>query len=44
MQINDKLKTTTREYIAKQEENSLYDLIKEIKRSEDYLKSLKWEV
>ena len=38
------LKTTTREYIAKQEENSIYDLIKEIKRVEEYLKGLKLEV
>ena len=38
------LKTTTREYIAKQEENSLYDLIKEIKRAEEYLKSLNLKV
>lgn len=38
------LKTTTREYIAKQEENSIYDLIKEIKRAEEYLKNLKSEV
>ena len=38
------LKTTTREYIAKQEENSIYDLIKEIKRAEEYLKNLKLEV
>ena len=38
------LKKTTREYIAKQEENSIYDLIKEIKRAEEYLKNLKLEV
>lgn len=38
------LKITTREYIAKQEENSIYDLIKEIKRAEEYLKNLKLEV
>ncbi len=38
------LKTTTREYIAKQEENSIYDLIKEIKRAEEYLKSLNLKV
>lgn len=38
------LKTTTREYIAKQKENSIYDLIKEIKRAEEYLKNLKLEV
>lgn len=38
------LKTTTREYIAKQEEASIYDLIKKIKQAEEYLKSLKLEV
>lgn len=38
------LKTTTREFIAREEENSMKDLIKEIKRAEEYLKSLKLEV
>jgi hypothetical protein len=38
------LKTTTREYIAKQEEANIYDLIKEIKQAEEHLKSLKLEV
>lgn len=38
------LKTTTREYISKQEENSIYDLIKEIKRAEEYLKNLNLKV
>lgn len=37
------LKTTTREFIAREEENSINDLIKEIKRAEEYLKSLKLE-
>lgn len=34
------LKTTTREFMAREEENSIYNLIKEIKRAEEYLKSL----
>lgn len=38
------LKTTTREYIAKQEMNSIQDLIKEINRAEEYLKSLNLKV
>lgn len=38
------LKTTTREFIAREEENSIYDLIKEIKRAEEYLKSLNLKV
>lgn len=38
------LKTTTREFIAREEENSIKDLIKEIKRAEDYLKSLNLKV
>ena len=38
------LKTTTREFIAREEENSIYNLIKEIKRAEEYLKGLKLEV
>lgn len=38
------LKTSTREFIAREEENSIKDLIKEIKRAEEYLKSLKLEV
>lgn len=38
------LKTTTREYIAKQEINSIQDLIKEINRVEEYLKSLNLKV
>ena len=37
------LKITTREFIAREEENSIYDLIKEIKRAEEYLKNLKLE-
>ena len=37
------LKTNTREFIAR-EENSIYNLIKEIKRAEEYLKGLKLEV
>lgn len=35
------LKATTREYISKTEENSIYDLLKEIKRANDYLKQIK---
>lgn len=38
------LKTTIREYITKQEEKSIQDLTKEIKRAEEYLKNLKLEV
>lgn len=38
------LKTTTREFIAREEENSINDLIKEIKRAEEYLKSLNLKV
>ena len=38
------LKTTTREFIAREEENSIYDLIEEIKRAEEHLKGLKLEV
>lgn len=38
------LKTTTREFITREEENSIYNLIKEIKRAEEYLKGLKLEV
>ena len=38
------LKTTTREFIAREEENSIYNLIKEIKRAEEYLKSLNLKV
>ena len=37
------LNTTTREFIAR-EENSIYNLIKEIKRAEEYLKSLNLKV
>lgn len=38
------LKTTTREFIAREEENNIYNLIKEIKRAGEYLKGLKLEV
>lgn len=38
------LKTTIREYIAKQEINNIQDLIKEINRAEEYLKSLNLKV
>lgn len=38
------LKVTTREYISREEENSIQDLLKEIKRASDYLKDLKIEV
>lgn len=37
------LKTTTREYIFKQGERSIQDLIKEIKRTEEYLEGLNLE-
>lgn len=42
--LNGILKTTTREFIARKEENNIYNLIKEIKRAEEYLKDLKLEV
>lgn len=38
------LKTTTREFIAREEENSIQELIKELKRAEEYLKSLNLKV
>ena len=38
------LKTTTREYIGREEENSMQDLMKEIKRASDYLESLNLKV
>lgn len=38
------LKTGTREYIAKQEENSIQDLIKEINEVDEFLKSLNLKV
>lgn len=41
--LNGILKITTREFIAREDENSINDLIKEIKRVEDYLKGLKLE-
>lgn len=42
--IESCLKVTTREYISREEENSIQDLLKEIKRASDYLKDLKIEV
>ena len=42
--LNGILKITTREFIAREEENNIYNLIKEIKRAEEYLKNLKLEV
>ena len=42
--LNGILKTTTREFIARKDENSINNLIKGIKRAEEYLKSLKLEV
>ena len=42
--LNGILKITTREFIAREDENSINDLIKEIKRAEDYLKSLNLKV
>lgn len=41
--LNGILKITTREFIAREDENSINDLIKEIKRAEEYLKGLKLE-
>lgn len=41
--LNGILKITTREFIAREDENSIKDLIKEIKRAEEYLKGLKLE-
>lgn len=42
--LNGILKITTREYIAREDENSINDLIKEIKRAGEYLKSLNLKV
>lgn len=42
--LNGILKITTREFIAREDENSINDLIKEIKRAEEYLKSLNLKV
>lgn len=42
--LNGILKTTTREFIAREDENSINNLIKEIKRAEEYLKSLNLKV
>ena len=42
--LNGILKITTREFIASEDENSINDLIKEIKRAEEYLKSLNLKV
>lgn len=38
------LKTITREYISREEENSIYELQKEIKRSNDFLEKLKLNI
>lgn len=38
------LKITTRKFIAREEENSIQELIKELKRAEEYLKSLNLKV
>lgn len=38
------LKTTTREFIAREEENSIQDLIKEINEVDEFLKSLNLKV
>ena len=38
------LKTSTREFIARREENSIQDLIEELKKAEKYLKSLDLKV
>lgn len=42
--LNGILKITTREFIAREDENSINDLIKEIKRAEEHLKSLNLKV
>ena len=38
------LKTTTREYVSREEENSIYELQKEIKRVNEFLQSLKLDI
>ncbi len=38
------LKVTTREYIGKEEINSIYELIEQIKEAEKYLHSLKLDI
>lgn len=42
--LNGILKTTTREYISEDEENSINDLLKKIKTTSDYLKSIEFEI
>ena len=42
--LNGILKITTREYIAREEERNIKELIEEIKRTEEYLKSLNLKV
>ena len=42
--LNGILKITTREYIAREEERNIKELIEEIKRAEEYLKSLNLKV
>ncbi len=38
------LKTATREYISREEENNIYELQKEIKRTNEFLENLKLDV
>jgi hypothetical protein len=38
------LKTITREYISREEENSIYELQKEIKRANEFLEKLKLNI
>ena len=42
--LNGILKITTREYIARDEERNIKELIEEIKRVEEYLKSLNLKI
>lgn len=38
------LKTTTREYISRDEENNIYELQKQIKKADEFLRSLKLDI
>lgn len=38
------LETTTREYISRDEENNIYELQKQIKKADEFLRSLKLDI
>lgn len=38
------LKTTTREYISREEENSIYELQKQIRNTDEFLQGLKLDI